>query len=84
MTPKQLLFFAPMISKLSKNHKILCTSRNYREVVELSKIKNIDLRLIGKHGGSTKEGKLDSSIQRMDHLLDVIIKFSPDLTISFC
>jgi predicted glycosyltransferase len=73
-----------MISKLSKNHKILCTSRNYREVVELSKIKNIDLRLIGKHGGSTKEGKLDSSIQRMDHLLDVIIKFSPDLTISFC
>jgi len=73
-----------MISKLSKNHKILCTSRNYREVVELSKIKNIDLRLIGKHGGSTKEGKLDSSIQRMDHLLDVIIKFSPDLTVSFC
>lgn len=73
-----------MISKLSKNHKILCTSRNYREVVELSKIKNIDLRLIGKHGGSTKEGKLDSSIQRMDHLLDVIVKFSPDLTVSFC
>ncbi|HEX5359040.1 MAG TPA: DUF354 domain-containing protein [Candidatus Nitrosotalea sp.] len=84
LTPKQLLFFAPMISKLSKNHKILCTSRNYREVVELSKIKNIDLRLIGKHGGSTKEGKLDSSIQRMDHLLDVIVKFTPDLTVSFC
>ena len=73
-----------MISKLSKNHKILCTSRNYREVVELSKIKNIDLRLIGRHGGSTKEGKLGSSIQRMDHLLDVIVKFSPDLTVSFC
>ncbi len=73
-----------MISKLSKNHKILCTSRNYREVVELSKIKNIDLRLVGKHGGSTKKGKLGSSIQRMDHLLDVIIKFSPDLTVSFC
>ena len=73
-----------MISKLSKNHKILCTSRNYREVVELSKIKNIDLRLIGKHGGSSKEGKLGSSIQRMDHLLDVIVKFSPDLTVSFC
>jgi uncharacterized protein len=84
LTPKQLLFFAPMVSKLSKNHKILCTSRNYREVVELSKIKNINLRLIGKHGGSTKEGKLHSSIQRMSHLLDTIVKFSPDLTISFC
>jgi predicted glycosyltransferase len=73
-----------MISKLSKNHKILCTSRNYREVVELSKIKNINLRLIGKHGGSTKEGKLHSSIQRMNHLLNEIVKFAPDLTISFC
>jgi hypothetical protein len=73
-----------MISKLSKNHKILCTSRNYREVVELSKIKNINLRLIGKHGGSTKEGKLYSSIQRMNHLLNEIVKFAPDLTISFC
>jgi predicted glycosyltransferase len=73
-----------MISKLSKNHKILCTSRNYREVVELAKIKKVNLRLIGKHGGSTKEGKLRSSIQRMDHLLDLISKFSPDLTVSFC
>jgi len=73
-----------MVSKLSKNHKILCTSRNYREVVELAKIKNVNLRLIGKHGGSTKEGKLHSSIQRMNHLLDLIVKFSPDLTVSFC
>lgn len=73
-----------MVSKLSKNHKILCTSRNYREVVELSKIKNVDLKLVGKHGGSTKEGKLYSSIQRMNHLLEEIIKFSPDLTVSFC
>ena len=73
-----------MVSKLSKNHKILCTSRNYREVVELAKIKKVNLILIGKHGGSTKEGKLHSSIQRMDHLLDLITKFSPDLTVSFC
>jgi predicted glycosyltransferase len=73
-----------MVSKLSKNHKILCTSRNYREVVELSKIKNINLQLIGKHGGSTKEGKLVSSLQRMNYLLDSIVKFSPDLTVSFC
>jgi len=73
-----------MINKLSKNHKILCTSRNYREVVELSKIKNMNLRIIGKHGGSTHEGKLHSSIQRMNDLLVLIVKQSPDLTISFC
>jgi hypothetical protein len=73
-----------MVSKLSKNHKILCTSRNYREVVELSKIKKVNITLIGKHGGSTKGGKLHSSIQRMSCLLDDITKFSPDLTVSFC
>ena len=73
-----------MVSKLSKNHKILCTSRNYREVVELSKIKNVNLRLIGKHGGSTKEGKLHYSIKRMEKLSNVVESFSPDLTISFC
>ena len=73
-----------MVSKLSKNHKILCTSRNYREVVELSKIKKVNLRLIGKHGGSTKKGKIHSSIQRMNHLLDIVSDFSPDLTVSFC
>ena len=73
-----------MINRLSKNHKILCTSRNYREVVELSKIKNVNLHIIGKHGGSTHEGKLHSSIRRMNDLLDLIVKQSPDLTISFC
>ena len=73
-----------MINKLSKNHKILCTSRNYREVVELSKIKNLNLQIIGKHGGSSQEGKLHSSIQRMNDLLDSIVEYSPDLTISFC
>ena len=73
-----------MINKLSKNHKILCTSSNYREVVELSKIKNLNLQIIGKHGGSSQEGKLHSSIQRMNDLLDSIVKYSPDLTISFC
>lgn len=73
-----------MVNKLSKNHKILCTSRNYREVVELSKIKNVNLRLVGEHGGSTREGKLHSSIQRMNDLLGEVTRFSPDLTISFC
>ena len=73
-----------MIRKLGKNHKILSTSRNYREVVELAKLKHIDLLLVGRHGGSRKDNKLKASIQRMYKLVDVITKFSPDLTISFC
>jgi predicted glycosyltransferase len=73
-----------MMRKLGKNHKILCTSRNYREVVELAKLKRVNLQLAGKHGGSRREGKLKASIQRMVNLVDVVTKFSPDLTISFC
>lgn len=70
--------------KLSKNHQILCTSRRYHEVIELAKLKKIDLVVVGKHGGSTKEGKVVSSIQRMINMSKIIMKFSPNLTISFC
>lgn len=73
-----------MIRKLGKNHRILCTSRSYREVVELAKLKHVNLHLVGRHGGSKKDDKLKASIHRMDSLTDLVTKFSPDLTISFC
>ncbi len=84
LTPKQLLFFAPMIQKMSKKHQVLCTSRNYREVIGLAKLRRINLLIIGRHGGATKEGKLISSTQRMSQLAKIISNFSPNLTISFC
>jgi len=84
LTPKQLLFFEPMIEKLRKNNQILCTSRNYREVVELAKVRNVKLVLVGKHGGSNKSGKLKASLERTLHLSQIVGKFAPDLTISFC
>ncbi len=84
LTPKQLLFFGPMIQKLGKNHKILCTSRNYGQVVDLAKLKHVNLLLVGRHGGSGREEKLRASTQRIDRLTDIISKFSPDLVISFC
>lgn len=73
-----------MIQKMSKKHQLLCTSRNYREVIGLAKLRKINLLIIGRHGGATKEGKLISSTQRMSRLAKVISNFSPDLTISFC
>ncbi|MDE1763220.1 MAG: DUF354 domain-containing protein [Thaumarchaeota archaeon] len=84
LTPKQLLFFGPMIQKLGKNHKILCTSRKYSQVVDLAKLKRVNLVLAGKHGGSEREEKLRASTQRIDRLTDIVSKFSPDLVISFC
>ncbi len=73
-----------MIRKLQKNNKLLCTSRNYREVVKLAKIRGINLVFVGKHGGSDKISKLDASLTRMYRLLSIVRKFKPELTVSFC
>lgn len=73
-----------MAQKLGKNHKILCTSRNYSQVVDLAKIKHVRLQIVGKHGGSDREEKLKASTHRIDRLTDIVSKFSPDLVVSFC
>jgi predicted glycosyltransferase len=73
-----------MIKKLSKNNQVLCTSRNYHEVVELAKVRNVKIVLVGRHGGSDKSEKLKASLERMLHLSTIVEKFAPDLTISSC
>lgn len=73
-----------MAQKLGKNHKILCTSRNYSQVVDLAKLKHVNLLIVGKHGGSGRKDKLKASAKRVEHLTDIISKLSPDLAISFC
>jgi len=82
LTPKQCLFFEPLIKKLSKKHQLLCTTRNYREAKELAKIRKLDVIIVGRHGGSDKSGKLLATINRMKSLFKIIQKFNPDLTLS--
>ncbi len=84
LTPKQLLFFEPMIKKLQKNNKILCTSRKYSEVTKLAKIRNFKLKIIGMHGGAKQYDKLAASLDRMQNLAKIIKNFSPNVTVSFC
>ncbi len=84
LTPKQLLFSEPIIEKLGKKNKILCTSRDYEEVSKLAKIRNFDLIFVGKHGGGSKNSKLKAGIERMEKLTRKIEAFSPNLVISFC
>ncbi len=84
LTPKQLLFSEPIIEKLGKKHDLLCTSRDYGEVVKLAKIRHFDLIFVGKHGGGDKESKLKASIDRMEELFRKIKTFAPDIVISFC
>lgn len=84
LTPKQLLFAESIIERLGKNNTIFCTSRNYHEVKKLAKIRGVNLIFVGKHGGETREGKLEASIERMKGLHKFAIVKKPDLLISFC
>jgi hypothetical protein len=83
LTPKQLLFCEPIVEKLGQKHNILCTSREYDEVSKLSKIRNFDLIIVGKHGGGDKKNKLKASIERIEKLSKKIKNFEPELVISF-
>ena len=84
LTPKQLLFFEPMIKHMKKNNTVLCTSRNYNQVTHLAKIRDLKLVIIGKHGGIEMHDKLNASLHRAKSLSLRIKEFSPDITISFC
>ena len=83
LTPKQLLFSEPIIGRLAKKHDLLCTSREYDEVLKLAKIRHFDLVFVGKHGGGDKKNKLKVSIERIKKLSKKIDRFKPDLVISF-
>ena len=84
LTPKQILFFEPMIKRLRKKHRVICTSRQYREVNQLAKMRKMNLIFVGRHGGSERSEKLKASLDRMNKLTKIIKKFSPDVVVSFC
>jgi len=73
-----------MIKRIKKNNTVLCTSRDYSQVTQLAKIRNLKLVIVGKHGGSKRHDKLNASLHRAKLLSTRIKKFSPDITISFC
>jgi len=73
-----------MIKRIKNNHTVLCTSRDYDQVTQLAKIRNLKLIIVGKHGGFKRHSKLNASLHRTKLLSIRIKKFSPDITISFC
>lgn len=84
LTPKQVMFFKHSVDLLKeKDHEILCTGRNYRECVKLSKLKKLDLTIVGKYGGSSKYDKLRANSSRIFDLAKEINDFEPGLCVSF-
>lgn len=78
------MFFKPAIDLLHQSgHQILCTSREYREAIELAKMKQIDMKVVGKHAGAEKYEKLRESANRIFMLTDIIKGFEPHIAITF-
>jgi len=69
---------------MKNSHTILCTSRDYNQVTQLAKIRNLKFIIVGKHGGFKRHSKLNASLHRTKLLSIRIKEFSPDITISFC
>lgn len=83
LTGKQLLFAEPIIKKLRDKNRVLCTTRNYRELNGLVRIRKIKTRQIGRHGGKENLSKLLCSARRIEELSRLVYRYGPDLAISF-
>jgi len=84
LTPKQVNFFKPIADELRRrNHEVVCTSRRYREVKQLAQLKDMNIQIVGEHGGESLHGKLVASATRVRKLTDVMEKFNPDVLVSF-
>jgi uncharacterized protein len=78
------MFFNPAVTLLQESdHEILCTSRHYREAIELAKLKNLKLKIVGSHGGAERYEKMRESAKRIFELSALINKFEPDFAITF-
>ncbi|MFQ5712310.1 MAG: DUF354 domain-containing protein [Candidatus Geothermarchaeales archaeon] len=84
LTPKQCLFLGILTKELEeKGHKVLRTTRRYREVNELLRLRGIDATTVGEHGGGTLHGKLVASAERIREMSDIASEWDPDIVISF-
>jgi predicted glycosyltransferase len=78
------MFFKPAIDILKeRNHEILSTSREYKEANELARLRGIELKVVGKHGGADRNQKLLQSANRILKLTDLVSTFEPDVAVSF-
>jgi uncharacterized protein len=84
LTPKQVMFFRRAVNLLrNSGHEVLCTSRKYREAVELARIKKLDLTFVGSHGGADRYNKLREGARRTYELAEVVKQFGPDVAVTF-
>jgi len=84
LTPKQLLFLGELGKRLEgRGYEVFRTTRQYREVNELLKARDVNAVVVGKHGGASLEGKLAASARRVEELAHIIGRLKPRLSFAF-
>ncbi|MCD6558878.1 hypothetical protein DRN43_04130 [Thermococci archaeon] len=75
-------FFKGIIRELEKRgYEVLVTTRKFDGLTGILDMLGIDYYVVGKHGGSTLEGKLVASVERQQKLASLIIEEKPDLAL---
>ena len=72
LTPKQVLFFEPVIKALKeRGDEIVVTSRHYREAELMIRKRQIKAEFVGAHGGKNLVSKLSASLDRTEKLTEI-------------
>ena len=83
LTPKQVLFFKPIIDDLeSAGAEVLATSSRYREVGPLAERAGIDLKYVGERGSKGPEEQLLAATRRQAEMIPIIKEFRPGVAVS--
>jgi hypothetical protein len=83
LTPKQVLFFTPVISALVlRGSEVLATSRRYREVEPMARLSGLDLVFVGERGGKDLTEQLLDSTRRQSEVIPLVDEFKPDVAVS--
>jgi predicted glycosyltransferase len=78
------MFFLELCQRLeSRGHHVFKTTRKYREVIQLLRLKGIDAKVVGEYGGKDLGAKLRASISRMQEMTSFFVKIKPDIAVSF-
>lgn len=83
MTPKQVLFFGPIIDQLrSSGAEVLATSRRYREIGPLAERAGLDLRYVGDRGTKGLADQLLAATRRQAEMIPIVQNFKPGVAVS--
>ena len=83
LTPKQVLFFGPVIDDLKKSGvEVLATTRRYREVGPLAAQAGLEVRSVGERGSRGKEAQLLASTSRQAEMIPIVKDFAPSAAVS--